>query len=80
MTLRVLRAATIIASWFKALSYTRAFEQTAFITRMLLAVFSDMKYFFLTMAWILYGFTFAGNLLLLLFPNLESEPDARFYY
>eukprot|EP00828_Plagiopyla_frontata_P018994 TRINITY_DN2428_c0_g1_i5.p1 TRINITY_DN2428_c0_g1~~TRINITY_DN2428_c0_g1_i5.p1 ORF type:complete len:227 (+),score=11.35 TRINITY_DN2428_c0_g1_i5:150-830(+) len=58
-SLRILRASAIILTWFKALSYTRAFEQTAFITRMLLAVFTDMKYFFLIMAWILYGFTFA---------------------
>ena len=53
-----------IAISFKALSYSRAFESTAFISDMLIIVFNDMKFFFGIMIWVLIGFTFAGYLIL----------------
>lgn len=57
--LRLLCALSILFCSFKFAAYFRAIEEMAFITRMLVFVFDDMKYFFLTLLWVLFGFTLA---------------------
>ena len=51
----------ILFLWIKMLSFARAEERLAFIVRMLIEVFIDMKYFFIFMFWFVLGFSFMGK-------------------
>ena len=71
LPVRVLCALDTIIIWIKALSYSRAFEDTVFITDILLIICTSKKLllFFLNMFWIMMGFGIAciSNISLFLF-------------
>ena len=58
-------ALALIFSWIKVVSYLRALSGFAFIMLMLISVFNDMKYFLTLMLWILLGFSFSCNIVLI---------------
>ena len=62
---RMFGALALIFSWIKIVSYLRALSGFAFIMLMLISVFNDMKYFLFMLLWILIGFSFSCNVILI---------------